>query len=85
MSFDDLMKNPQVQTQNTQHQYQQHAHQQPQWNIYAQPNNYGASPYQHGYAPQQQYVNQFAHNPYIGYTPHNPLHASYNFTGYNQF
>lgn len=29
---------------------------------------------------QPQYVNQFAHNPYIGYAPHNNLHAAYNFT-----
>jgi hypothetical protein len=35
--------------------------------------NYGNNNYH-----QPQYVNQFAHNPYIGYAPHNSLHASYN-------
>lgn len=46
--------------------------------------NYGYG-VQNSYAQNQQpqYVNQFAHNPYIGYAPHNNLHASYNYTGFN--
>jgi hypothetical protein len=38
--------------------------------------NYGHNLYQQ--QQQQQYINQFAHNPYIGYAPHNSLHAAYN-------
>ena len=42
----------------------------------------GHSNYYNNFNMQPQYVNQFAHNPYIGYTPHNNLHAAYkmNFT-----
>lgn len=89
MSFDELMKNPQGQTQNTQHQSHpqtnyHHQQQHPQWNMYGQQQaSFGNFGYQQGYIPQQQYTNQFAHNPYIGYAPHNPLHASYNYSGYN--
>jgi hypothetical protein len=40
--------------------------------------NYGYNAYNH-----PQYVNQLAHNPYIGYAPHNSLHAAYNMNFFN--
>ena len=87
LSFDELFKQPQLNTTQSQPQTQTlssytQQHQvmgQLQWNPYGQPaHNYGGYNYGQGYNQQAHYVNQFAHNPYIGYAPHNNLHASYN-------
>lgn len=64
---------------NQQHQYYGYNQNGFQGNLYNRVNPQYPNGYSHGQYPYQQpYVNQFAHNPYIGYTPHNQLHASYN-------
>lgn len=92
MSFDELLKNPQISSSSSAQQQQQ---QPSNWGMYGQSQlqnhfgNYGMTQQQNQYCfmsqqqslyPQQQqsYINQFAHNPYIGYAPHNNLHAAYN-------
>jgi hypothetical protein len=87
LSFDDLFKQSQQNSTNLQqHKQPQTLPSYPQQNFswtglqqnsmnihYNGQINYGNNNYH-----QPQYINQFAHNPYIGYAPHNSLHASYN-------
>ena len=101
LSFDELFKQPQQPAQPqpqtlpiypNHQQQQQWGHQYPNamnMNGYTY-NSAGMGYNQHMYNHQNhpQYVNQFAHNPYIGYAPHNNLHAAYNMNmnmNYNPF
>jgi len=77
------------QQQQQHHQYQhthQHQHHFGSSASYGQQTNgqYHQSNFQNG-----QFTNQFIHNPYIGYAPHNQLHAAHNLhpaqNSYNNF
>lgn len=97
MSFDELFKTPQLSSSASVGQANFTQSNGNNWGGYNQPiqgaqNNYGfnVTPqqynhYSHIASSQQPFVNQFSHNPYIGYAPHNNLHAAYNLpqTNYN--
>lgn len=56
----------------SQHQHQHHFGSSASYGLQTQGQNYQNN-FQNGH-----FTNQFLHNPYIGYTPHNQLHAVHN-------
>jgi hypothetical protein len=88
LSFDELLKTPHLtpSASSNQPHFPQNSNNWGNLNQQFQnaQNNYGfnaASQYNQysSFGTQQQpFVNQFSHNPYIGYAPHNNLHAAYN-------
>lgn len=89
MSFDELLKTPQLCSSHSQQQsVPLYSPQQSQWGVYGAPQSYSGFAANHHYSGyvqpqaynQGQFVNQFAHNPYIGYAPRNNLHAAYSTT-----
>jgi hypothetical protein len=94
MSFDELLKGsaqpqwnaptnaanqwgPQSAPQQQQ-QYWQYGAPQQQWPQQQWGQQFQANVQQYSANGQQQFSNQFIHNPYIGYAPHNQLHAAHN-------